>query len=72
MSALLWNISHLTDLDLSHNRPGDSGMDLLCTVLQTHGCRINKLKYVITLNFIVKNFFTLVTKNNPQSFTIKT
>ncbi|KAL1249556.1 hypothetical protein QQF64_020561, partial [Cirrhinus molitorella] len=41
-SALRLNPSHLRELDLSYNHPGDSGVKLL----QDPYCKLEKLKYV--------------------------
>ncbi|KAM4603551.1 NACHT, LRR and PYD domains-containing protein 12-like isoform 2-T3 [Polymixia lowei] len=42
-SALSCNPSHLRELDLSFNHPGDSGVKLLSERLEDHKCRLEKL-----------------------------
>ncbi len=44
--ALTSNPSHLRELDLSYNHPGDSGVKLLSEKLEDPNCSLNKLKYV--------------------------
>ncbi|XP_043093429.1 vespryn-like [Puntigrus tetrazona] len=42
-SALTSNPSHLKELDLSYNHPGDSGVKLLSEKLEDPNCSLNKL-----------------------------
>ncbi|KAI2643993.1 Tripartite motif-containing protein 16 [Labeo rohita] len=44
-SALTSNPSHLRELDLSYNHPGDSGVKLLTEKLLDSTCSLDKLKY---------------------------
>lgn len=45
-SALRTNPSHLRELDLSFNHPGESGVRLLSELLQDPACKMEKLKLV--------------------------
>ncbi|XP_051981225.1 ribonuclease inhibitor-like [Xyrauchen texanus] len=45
-SALRSNLSHLKELDLSYNHPGESGVRLLSERLNDPNCTLDKLKYV--------------------------
>ncbi len=45
-SALSSNPSHLRELVLSYNHPGDSGVNLLSDILNHPDCTLDKLKYV--------------------------
>nr|XP_023655662.1 ribonuclease inhibitor-like [Paramormyrops kingsleyae] len=43
-SALRLNPTHLRELDLSYNHPGDSGVKLLSAVLEDPSCKLEKLQ----------------------------
>uniref|UniRef100_A0A9J8BFH5 Uncharacterized protein n=1 Tax=Cyprinus carpio carpio TaxID=630221 RepID=A0A9J8BFH5_CYPCA len=42
-SALRSNPSHLTELNLNYNKPGDSGVKLLYALLEDPHCKLQKL-----------------------------
>ncbi|KTF76812.1 hypothetical protein cypCar_00049935 [Cyprinus carpio] len=44
ISALRSNPSHLTELNLSENKPGDSGVKLLSALLEDPHCKLKKLQ----------------------------
>ncbi|XP_050958070.1 ribonuclease inhibitor-like [Labeo rohita] len=50
-SALSLNPSHLRELDLSYNHPGDSEVKLLTEKLLDSTCSLDKLKYVYQEDF---------------------
>jgi len=43
-SALSSNPSHLRELDLSYNHPGESGVKLLSDIMKHPDCTLDKLK----------------------------
>ncbi|KAL0159293.1 hypothetical protein M9458_043018, partial [Cirrhinus mrigala] len=43
ITALISNPSHLKELNLSYNKPGDSGVKLLSDLLEDPHCRLEKL-----------------------------
>ncbi|XP_059424794.1 NACHT, LRR and PYD domains-containing protein 12-like [Carassius carassius] len=45
-SALRSNPSHLIELDLTGNDPGESGVKLLCDLLQDPNCQLNTLRFL--------------------------
>ncbi len=59
-SALSSNPSHLRELVLSYNHPGDSGVNLLSNILNHPHCTLDKLKYV--KQYIFFYFIIQITK----------
>uniref|UniRef100_A0AAY5K7M2 NACHT LRR and PYD domain-containing protein n=1 Tax=Esox lucius TaxID=8010 RepID=A0AAY5K7M2_ESOLU len=70
VSALKTNPSHLKELDLSYNHPGDLGVRLLSAGLEDPHWRLEKLKYVLLSNCGIteEDCATLVSavKSNPS------
>jgi len=54
-SALSFNPSHLKELDLSYNHPGDSGIKLLSEKREDPNCTLDKFKYVEHEEMCVKS-----------------
>ncbi len=51
-SALNSNPSHLRELDLSYNHPGDPGVKLISEKRGDPDCSLHKLKYVELQQFL--------------------
>uniref|UniRef100_A0A673MFA5 Si:ch73-168d20.1 n=1 Tax=Sinocyclocheilus rhinocerous TaxID=307959 RepID=A0A673MFA5_9TELE len=53
--ALISNPSHLRELNLNNNEPGDSGVKLLSDLLRDSRCKLEKLQWVILFECIFEN-----------------
>uniref|UniRef100_A0A673IZ87 NACHT LRR and PYD domain-containing protein n=1 Tax=Sinocyclocheilus rhinocerous TaxID=307959 RepID=A0A673IZ87_9TELE len=51
ISALRSNPSHLIELNLNYNEPGESGVKLLSALLKDPQCKLEKLKSVFIISF---------------------
>lgn len=49
-SALKSNPAHLTELDLTHNKPHDTGVKMLSDVLTDTSCKLETLRWVLICN----------------------
>uniref|UniRef100_A0A673KPR5 Uncharacterized protein n=1 Tax=Sinocyclocheilus rhinocerous TaxID=307959 RepID=A0A673KPR5_9TELE len=58
LASVLRSNSHLRELDLGNNRPGDQGAELLSAVLQHPNCRLKtlscKMKHMLQFNFCLR------------------
>ncbi|XP_058616026.1 NLR family CARD domain-containing protein 3-like isoform X5 [Onychostoma macrolepis] len=69
-SALRSNPSHLTELNLSDNKPGDSGVKLLSALLEDPHCKLQKLR--LSLCGITEKGFAALSsalRSNPSHLT---
>uniref|UniRef100_A0A673G560 NACHT, LRR and PYD domains-containing protein 3-like n=1 Tax=Sinocyclocheilus rhinocerous TaxID=307959 RepID=A0A673G560_9TELE len=70
ISALRSNPSHLTELNLSDNKPGDSGVKLLSALLEDPHCKLKKLQ-LINCSIAEKGCAALISalRSNPSHLT---
>ncbi|KAI4876773.1 hypothetical protein NFI96_015362 [Prochilodus magdalenae] len=69
-SALQTNPSHLRELDLSYNHPGEFGMKLLLGLQEDPHCSLEKLRYVCERTWEVDHGGEIRMKPGPRKYAV--